>query len=444
VRRGVLLFTRDLRIADHPALDAARAVCDEIVPLFVVDERLTRPAGPARLQFLRESLTDLAASLARLGAPLVLRAGETVTETLRVAAETGAGAVFLSSDATPFAAQREAGLRAGRLEVIACPGVAIVAPHDIVASGGGAFRVFTPYWRRWRELPLPPMQSTPRRLAGATGLASVDPDRTPLAAARAEVRLLPGGERPGLARLKAWMRDGGPTGYAANRDRLDMEAGSLLGAYLHLGCVSPAAVARAAAAEPEAEAFLRQLCWRDFFHQLLAERPELAGRDLRPGRRWADDPRGLEAWQDGRTGYPVVDAGMRQLRAEGRLPNRARLITASFLTKHLRIDWRLGAAHYRRELLDGDVAANSGNWQWVAGTGIDPRPGRMLNPTLQAHRYDPDGTYVRRWVPELAGLAGADVHEPWRAPSGARRGYPPPLVDHEEARARFLGERRGR
>ena len=186
-----------------------------------------------------------------------------------------------------------------------------------------------------------------------------------------------------------------------------------------------------------AEPFLRQLCWRDFYAQLLAARPETATQDFRSrGHRWRQDADGLAAWQEGRTGYPIVDAGMRQLAREGFMHNRARLLTASFLTKDLYIDWRHGAAHFASLLVDGDVANNTGNWQWVAGTGVDTRPNRVFNPTTQAKRFDPDGAYVRRYVPELAGVAGAGVHEPWKLgeqPSG----YPDPIVDHREAVARL-------
>jgi deoxyribodipyrimidine photo-lyase len=183
-----------------------------------------------------------------------------------------------------------------------------------------------------------------------------------------------------------------------------------------------------AAGRSGAEPFLRQLAWRDFFHQLLAARPEASRQDYRRRRApWNDDPEGLAAWREGRTGIPLVDAGMRQLAREGWMHNRARLVVASFLTKHLSVDWRLGAAHFAELLVDGDVAQNSGNWQWAAGTGADTRPNRILNPVLQARRYDPDGAYVRRWVEELADASGPVLFEPWR--HGGVPGYPAPLVD---------------
>jgi deoxyribodipyrimidine photo-lyase len=188
---------------------------------------------------------------------------------------------------------------------------------------------------------------------------------------------------------------------------------------------------------------VRQLCWRDFFHQVLAARPDAAWADYRPrGDRWRDDPVALGAWRDGTTGYPVVDAGMRQLRAEGFMPNRARMVVASFLTKDLNVDWRLGARHFLDWLVDGDLANNNLNWQWIAGTGTDTDPRRVFNPIVQGRRFDPGGDYVRRHVPELAGVAGPAVHDP--DPETRRAcGYPPPIVDHAAAVAAYRARRRG-
>ncbi len=199
-----------------------------------------------------------------------------------------------------------------------------------------------------------------------------------------------------------------------------------------------------ARSRPSSEDFIRQLCWRDFHKQVLAARPDLPRRDYRPrGDRWRRRRRDGEAWQTGLTGYPIVDAGMRQLAREGFMHNRARLIVGSFLTKLLYMDWRFGAAHFAGLLLDADVANNVGNWQWVAGTGNDTRPNRVLNPMRQAQRFDPAGRYIRRYVPELESLEGASAHAPWRLPAGRRRelNYPPPILDHESA-ARELRARR--
>jgi len=209
-----------------------------------------------------------------------------------------------------------------------------------------------------------------------------------------------------------------------------------LSPYLHFGCLSASAVLARSEDRPGGEAFARQLCWRDFYHQVLAARPDFPYTDYRSrGKRWRRSERLAEAWRRGLTGYPIVDAGMRQLEHEGFMHNRARLITASFLTKTMRIDWRLGAEHFARLLIDGDLACNTGNWQWVAGTGNDTRPNRILNPLRQARRFDHDGEYVRRYVPELATVAGRAVHEPWRLPPGERHrlDYPQPVIDYVAA-----------
>jgi deoxyribodipyrimidine photo-lyase len=245
--------------------------------------------------------------------------------------------------------------------------------------------------------------------------------------------------------------------YKERRDRLDADFTSHLSCYLRVGAISPRQIVTAveqAASVPTrgdeireaASAFVRELAWREFFVQVLWHQPDSRTRELRADRRgipWRNDPEGLAAWREGRTGYPIVDAGMRQLAATGWMPNRARLVAASFLTKHLLVDWREGERWFMQELLDGDPAVNSGNWQWVASTGTDAMPAfRIFNPAAQSKRFDPTGAYVRRWVPELAGVADAHVHEPWLA--GGAPGYPPPIVDHTEARQRALRVLRGR
>jgi deoxyribodipyrimidine photo-lyase len=440
----VVLFTRDLRVHDHPALADAVDRGSRVVPVFVFDETvLGRFGAPNRVAFLLQALTDLRRSLASRGNGLVLRRGDTVAETLRVAVETGAERIHLSDDVSAFAHRRHERLRRaarGRgIAVDGFPGVTVVPPGDLSPVGSdGPFRVFTPYWSRWRERPRRAVLAAPATIPAGRPL-----DERPLPALgeltrRASAsRLPPGGETEGRSRLARWLRDG-LSAYEAQRDELATDGTSGISPYLHLGCLSPLEAAERAANEPGGKAWTRQLCWRDFHHQLHDAEPRIAREDLRPrGDRWRDDPDGLAAWKDGRTGYPLVDAGMRQLAAEGWMPGRARLVTASFLVKHLYLDWRLGAEHFAEHLVDGDVANNTGNWQWVAGTGADTRPNRVFNPTRQARRFDPDGAYVRRWVPELAGVEGSEVHEPWRLGLLRPAGYPSPIVDHGEAVRRF-------
>lgn len=448
----VVLFTRDLRVHDHPALHAAIQDADHVVPLFVFDERILSSsfAAPNRCQFLLDSLADLRRSLRDRGGDLVLRRGDVAVEVRAVVEEVGADVVHVTGDVSDRASRRERALRTACAEVgtdvEVHPGHLLVEPGEVAPSGGDHFKVFTPYWRRWREVawrvPLPP----PRTVTLPTPIArGVMPDLADLVDGETSPELEPGGERAARARLDRWL-DGPIADYEESRNRLAASDGtSRLSAHLHFGTLSVAEVAdrldlRRAGHEP----FLQQLCWREFNHQLLAANPSLPREDYRPrGDRWRDDDEGFAAWCDGRTGYPVVDAGMRQLRREGYMHNRARMITASFLTKHLYVDWRRGADWFARWLVDGDLANNWGQWQWVAGTGTDSRPNRMFNPVAQSRRYDPDGSYLRRHLPELADLDDRDVHAPWQARSSlfAAEGIADPIVDHAEARERFLRAR---
>ncbi len=407
MRTAVVLFTRDLRVHDNPALAAAAHAAEHVLPLFVLDERLLG-TSERRARLLGSALRDLDGSLRRLGARLAVRRGDPVAETVRVARACGAEAVFLAEDVSAYAQRRER-LLAEEVEVRTFPGVTVVPPGSIAPDGRDCYLVFTPYARAWAAAPRRALERPPRRLRLP---ASVTFGRLPSGNG--------GGETEARRQLTRWLRDG-EGDYDAVRDDLAADATSRLSIPLHLGLLSPLEVA----SRSRNTEFVRQLAWRDFFAQLLAANPRSATEDLRPGRRrLTDDPAALAAWKEGRTGVPIVDAGMRELAVTGFMHNRARMIVASFLTKDLRVDWREGAAHFQELLLDGDVASNSGNWQWVAGTGADTRPGRIFNPWRQAARFDPTGEYVRRWVPEVG-----------------TRSYPPPIVDHDEAARRFRAER---
>ena len=427
---SVAVFTRDLRVHDNPVLSGAGDE-GEVVPLFVLDERIARSgfAGRHRDLFLGQCLTDLDASLRDLGGRLVVRHGDVAAEVARVAHEVGAERVHVAHDASAFAVRRERRLRetlaTGGRELVVHDGVhSVVAPGAVLPTGSDHFAVFTPYWRRWAETGRRAVLRRPQRIA----MPQVAPGRLPAASGDLA---LPGGEGEARRRVSAWLRSGLDR-YGERADLLALDGTSRLSPYLHLGCISAAELeARAGKRDGEGPAaFVRQLAWRDFHLQLLAARPQVAFADYRPSRSdWHDDPEAAEAWRTGHTGFPVVDAGMRQLAAEGWMHNRARLITGSFLTKTLGLDWRIGAAHFFEHLLDGDIANNCLNWQWVAGTGTDTRPGRALNQVRQAQRFDPDGEYVRRWVPELAGLDTAALHEPWGVDGPDRPDDPRPLVE---------------
>jgi deoxyribodipyrimidine photo-lyase len=449
VSTAVVLFNRDLRVRDNPAL-AAAARAERTVALFVLDQELlgSRFAAANRVAFMLEALRDLDGSLRRAGGRLYVRRGDPVSEAISVARECGATELHTTADWSAYARRREQRLREAceeeRIAFHAHAGTTIVAPGTVTPAGGDHFKVFTPFHRAWEELPLRPRAAAPRRLSVPPRLAVGRlPALESLLSGPPSPGRVRGGEGEGRRRMRAFLRDG-LAGYEAGHDDLAGDCTSSLSPYLRFGCLSPLELLNEARTRPGGAAYARQLCWRDFHHQVLAAFPALPRRDYRPrGDRWSRSRRAFEAWREGRSGYPIVDAAMRQLHDEGRMHNRARMITASFLTKDLYLDWRWGARHFWDLLSDGEIANNAGNWQWIAGTGNDTRPNRVFNPLRQAHRFDPEGEYVRRYLPELEGVEGSSVHEPWRLPARQRRqlDYPQPIVDHDDAAAAFQARR---
>ncbi|MGW7415474.1 cryptochrome/photolyase family protein [Streptomyces sp. NPDC054863] len=449
---AVALFTSDLRVHDQPVLRAALRGADEVVPLFVLDDgvRAAGFAAPNRRAFLADCLADLDAELRARGGRLVVRSGAVVEEVARVVTETGAHTVHVAGGASGYALRREERLRTAlaptRCELAVHDAVVTVVPPGAqTPSGPGKdhFAVFTPYHRRWEAAGARAVVTAPREVRVPEWVAS---DRLPSRSAveNTSPALATGGERTARKHLNSWLSHttSGIESYEARHDDLPGDATSKLSPYFHFGCLSPVEAVHRARQKggTGAEAFVRQLAWRDFHHQVLAARPAASWSDYRDRNdRWRSDPKEIAAWKAGLTGYPVVDAAMRQLAHEGWMHNRGRLLVAGFLTKTLYVDWRVGARHFLSLLVDGDVANNQLNWQWAAGTGTDTRPNRVLNPLTQAKRFDPHGDYVRRWVPELADLKGPAVHRPWHLEGRdrARIDYPAPIVDLAEGRARF-------
>lgn len=431
---AIVWLRRDLRLHDHPPLVAALAAHEHVVPAFVLDPAILmgRFASGPRTAFLLDCLRELDRALRERGAGLVVRHGAPERELPALARETDARAVHWASDATPYALARDRRVR----EALAAAGVETVpGPGNFVANvgrprtgTGKPYTVFTPFHRTWERLERRPVHDAPGEIVLPPKLRR---GRIPSLDALGltddlEERAATPGEpaaRDALARFLAHDVD-------AYHERHDRLAGgtSVLSPHLRFGTLSAREVEARALERggPGAEAFVRQLAWRDFYAHVLLHHPGNRGREHQEKMRkleWDRDDALLAAWQEGRTGYPLVDAGMRQLRATGWMHNRARLVVGSFLTKDLQLDWRAGEAWFMRWLLDGDVAQNNGNWQWIASVGVDPAPvfKRILNPELQRERHDPEGAYVRRWVPEV------DNDD-----------YTDPIVDHAEERRRAL------
>lgn len=450
-------FRRDLRVTDHPALTAA-ADADRLLCLFVLDPALLRSdrMSAARVVYLRHALADLAGSLADRGNRLVVRVGDPREVVPALAEEVGARTVHTSADHTPYATARDAAVRkaleAAGIELEAHGGVAVAEPGSVTTGSGSVYKVFTPFFRSWKDRshgdPLPAPDALPDEVADVDGVALSDCDL--LQADPPAHPWADGGETAARERLDAWLA--APVDdYDDRRDRMAEDGTSRLSPDLHLGCLSAREIwSRLDRRHPGQDVYGQEIAWRDFYLHVMAEWPEAARQAFRPeyvDLPWSEDEEAFEAWREGRTGYPVVDAAMRQLAGSGWMHNRARMIVASFLCKDLLIDWRRGEAHFLANLVDGDVPSNNGGWQWAAGTGTDAQPFfRIFNPVTQGKRFDPDGAYVRRWVPELADVPTAKIHDPWtmsdaqQADCGVRIGtdYPEPIVDHAEARDRAL------
>lgn len=431
----VALFTRDLRVADNPVLVASG---EGAIPLFVADpltESLSR--SPNRMAYLSESLVALDRALGDLGSSLVYRRGDWLSEIQQVVKECNAHRIHVARDVSQFAQARIASLRRNLdIPVIAHSSITAVNLTALSPASASYYQRFTPYFNRWISAPRRCVLPAPSSLRHH-GLEQHAITPTLLDGTSPHREL--GGEARARARFGTWLPHS--KSYGSSREVLAVAGTSRISAALHFGEISALEVVQAAE-EYGADAFVRQIAWRDFNHQLLFHRPDLASKDLRPGTfQAALDHVSVDAWKWGRTGYPVVDAGMRQLRATGWMHNRSRMLTASFLTKHLLQDWRIGARWFQTWLTDGDVANNQLGWQWVAGTGVDTNPWRMFNPTLQSRRYDPTGSYIRTWVPELADASVHQIHNP---SVGFRDSvaYPARIVEHSDAVATFKNRKR--
>ncbi|MBN1810688.1 MAG: deoxyribodipyrimidine photo-lyase [Anaerolineae bacterium] len=454
---------RDLRLTDNPALSAALAHAEQVVPVFVLDPTLLaeNEAAEKRVAFLFGGLRALDADLRARGSTLVVRRGDPRDELAALLIETGAKALYAEADVWPYGEQRDTHI-AKTLPLHLAGGLTVHPSDAVLKADGTPYVVFTPFSRKWKALTPPSLRNilpAPTRIVTPSGIASLPIPSKP--ALSPDVPFPPG-EAEAQCRLDAFLTSDDPPvySYAETRDRMDLDSTSHLSPYLRFGMLSArqavamAGLALELAPSPEArqsvETWLNELIWREFYQAILHHFPHVLERSFRPNLQaipWDNDRATFAAWCEGRTGYPVVDAAMRQLTHTGWMHNRARMIAASFLVKDLLIDWRWGERFFMQHLVDGDPAANNGGWQWTAGTGTDAAPYfRVFNPVTQGKKYNPQGNYVRRWVPELANVPDLFIHEPWKMPLDAQQSigcvigqdYPDPIVDHAWARERTL------
>ncbi|GED96297.1 cryptochrome/photolyase family protein [Gordonia crocea] len=461
---AILWFRRDLRLSDLPALVAAAADHDSALAVFVLDPTLTGPSGARRRAFLAGCLRALDAEL---GCRLFVVEGDPVIEIPRLVAQIGADEVHVSADFGPYGSSRDEAVSSAL--AAASPSTALVrtgspyavSPGRILTSAGTPYKVFTPFRNAWLDHGWrAPADSGPRSVewldpSGVPGRLTVDEVAHRLTIDEVahhltvDVTGLPdAGE---AAALRQWQRFLGEDldGYSDERNRPDLDSTSRLSPYLKFGCLHPRTLLHdlRSRSDPDAQTLRNQLAWRDFYADVLHARPDTARGNYNPKfdamvyNSGPDAESAFRAWCSGTTGFPIVDAGMRQLLAQGWMHNRVRMIVASFLTKDLHLPWWRGARHFMAHLVDGDLASNQHGWQWTAGCGTDAAPYfRVFNPVTQGEKFDPVGNYVRRWVPELRGIAGKAVHQPWRLRADdlfadpAAAAYPDPIVDHREER----------
>lgn len=448
---------RDIRLQQNPALQEAIANSSSILPLYILDPILLSKKAEIRLSFLFDALTHLDQELRSMGSRLWIKSGDPLEILKSVTAEINAEAIFAEADYTPYSRKRD--LRVAReLPVWLIHGLTVFPPGMVVKNTGCPYTIFTPFSRAWKALPLPHISANPpsNQKIPSPPVTQLTSAEIPAYQAKSD---FPATEKEALSRLDDFITEK-MYRYAQIRDRLDMDGTSRLSPYIRFGLISPQYIAQKALyaiqnapnkeTRENAETWLNELIWREFYISILHFFPEVLKASFRKDLRnicWRDAPEDLHSWQNGITGYPIVDAGMRQLKATGWMHNRARMITASFLVKDLLINWQDGEAWFMRNLIDGDPATNNGGWQWTSGVGTDAAPYfRIFNPVLQGEKFDPRGDYVRKWVPELAGVPTEFIHKPWlmsdtlQKTIGIRIGdqYPLPIVDHATVKSRTL------
>lgn len=455
--KTVVWFRNDLRMHDNPALCVAAELGD-VLPVFVLDKNLLESprASSNRNRFLIESLQDLKQSLNDAGSDLILL-GST-DELIELVVQQKATAVHYTIDYTPYARARDERMKKQfdqiHVAFTGYPGRLIVSSvQGIATNNKKVMKVFTPFYRKWAQIERRSVYDKP------TGLSRISADivvgvlpsvESVTSKNQLSENALRGGEMAARQRLDDFLKNN-LRDYEHSQNNLGNDTTSRLSSYLHFGCISSREIESRLDNDAASVAFARQLCWRDFYHYILLHYPEntkLEFQERYHGAKWTKNTALFEAWQQAQTGYPIVDAAMTQLKEEGWMHNRARLIVGSFLTKDLGIDWRQGETHFLEWLIDGDMANNNGNWQWIASVGVDPAPvfRRLYNPTLQQQKFDPDGVYIRRYLPVLRSVPTKFLGEPWKMNEQQQKeyncvlgkDYPAPVVDHKQARQAAL------
>jgi deoxyribodipyrimidine photo-lyase len=459
MKRAIWWLRRDLRLADNQALLCALDQAEEVIPVFIIDPKLLASPYIAekRLAFMLDGLRSLNFHLQAIGGYLVLRRGDPLAELERLRVECAADAIFAEPDISPYARKRDWAIDRD-LPVQWCGSPAVHPVGTVLKPDGSPYTVFTAFSRAWKARPGLTAGWTarsPMKINMPGGISTLDIPEPPGAPSGA---LFQAGEDEALHRLNHFINCEGVYQYADGRNRLDLAGTSQLSPYMRFGMLSPrqavSVVNQAIQSAPDdrsrngAETWLNELIWREFYIHILYHFPRVRRENFRLGHvRWENHPENFAAWCEGQTGYPVVDAAIRQLLQTGWMHNRSRMIVASFLTKDLLIDWRWGERFFMQHLIDGDPAANNGGWQWTAGTGTDAAPYfRIFNPVSQSIKHDPRGTYIRHWLPELQAVPDEYIHEPWKMPVELQRAsscvigvdYPPPIVDHAAAKERAL------
>jgi deoxyribodipyrimidine photo-lyase len=438
---------RDLRINNNPTLKTALKIGDAVIPVFIQDDRLLKTTNSNRQRFLLSGLQELGKQLLDRGSGLVIRHGDPVVELKRLIQETAATLIYAEEDFSSFARKRDKQV-ARELPLQLVTGLTVFHPEAVLKPDGSPYTVFSPYSRTWKSLPLAGVANS-RNFEKLPAInippSNPLPEYSPVAG-------FPAGEIEATRRLDEFLQTR-LANYDENRNRMDLDGTSSLSPYFRFGMISAVEAVtrvRGLLESQGAQTWLNEIIWREFYHSILYHFPHVQAQSFNPKLRnipWRNSTEDLKAWKNGETGYPVVDAAMRQLLATGWMHNRARMIVASFLTKDLLINWQEGERWFMQQLVDGDIAANNGGWQWTAGTGTDAAPYfRIFNPVLQSKKFDPDGSYIRRWVPELQSVPDEWIHEPWKMPellqikTGMCTGltYPAPIVEHGIVKDRTL------